>query len=147
MADHAVQSLIRTVEMLESLLSDGRAVLVVKGDGDYMASCSPGRHAVEDRRKARYSAAETLEGAIEGLTDHVRRKVCIRQECPVGGRPQPLWRFTPDKDAADGRSSACKSCESKRVKSITDRKKAAKRLKENLDALRKQVENDPPETP
>ena len=118
MADHFVAARLHIVEMLESLLSDGRTVMLSQVDGVYEADCSAGRHAVEVRRRGRNSSATSLEGAIEGLTDAPREKCCA-----ACGQTKRLWAFGPDKDAADGHTAACKACEAKRIGEITRRKK------------------------
>lgn len=113
--DHLTNSRLHIAAMLEQLLASGRVVLISKDDEhEYTASASPNRH----------SAASTLEGVIEELTDHPRRKVCLRPDCSSGGAPKPLWCFGADRDSADGHGGVCKNCEAKRIGGLSKRKKA-----------------------
>lgn len=109
------------VSMLEKLLGERKVILISKGeDGDYSGSAS-----------RRMSTATTLEGCIEELTDHPRRKVCLRKECVSAGKPKPLWCFGPDKDSKDRHAAVCKACEATRVGRIgKKRKKIADEPKE-----------------
>lgn len=108
-------------ETMIDLLTIGRCLTVSKDDeGEFTASISgPSKH----------SAASTLEGVLQELTPHPPRKKCLR--C---GSPKPLWTFGPDADGVDGRSSTCKSCESKRVGKHAKRKsKMASTAKDHLN--------------
>lgn len=106
--DHVVRARVHIAEMLESLLVAGRAVFI---------TCT---HACNGRSKflyegsatgpTKHSSATDLEGCVEGLTDHPRRKKCVH--C---GEERPLWNYTTDRGARDGHSSACHRCEAKRV--------------------------------
>ena len=114
MADHSIIADLHTCEMLQELLHAGHVLILHRAD-DGIYTGNAGR---------KHSAATTLEGMIEELTDRPRRKVCKRPDCAAEGQPRPLWTFGPDKDAADGRASVCKSCESRRVAGIGKRKKS-----------------------
>lgn len=114
---HTAQSRINITMILEDLLEAGRVVMLSPdGEKGFNSSATP----------RRMCWSKTLEGAVEGLTDHPRVKVCIRERdaCQARGRPQPLSDFPADSDSADGHASVCKECESKRVTRYQRAKKA-----------------------
>ena len=117
--DHAVAARLHIVEMLEEMLAARRVVLLSRiidenGRPEYAGSVSgPNKH----------SAAGTLEGCVEDLTEHPRMKICLRADCIFGGEPRALHKFGPDKDSADGHSAVCKKCEAKRIGGLSKKRK------------------------
>lgn len=118
MLDHHTISRAMLADMLDELLDEGFVVIISKdAEDEYLANAGNGT----DQRRF---AASTLEGVVEGLTDHPRAKTCVRKDCVSRGRPKPLSEFGPDRDAADGHSAVCKRCEAKRIGELTRKRKA-----------------------
>ncbi len=126
---HVAQSRINITLILEDLLERGRVVLLSPdGEKGFVSSCT------SDLPLGRRCWSKTLEGVVDGLTDHPRVKVCIRKDtCQARGRPQPLSDFPGDSDSADGHASVCKECESHRVTKYQNAKKAKKALQAGQD--------------
>lgn len=119
MPDHEVLGKVRIVEMLENLIVEEQAsVLLGHADGDYSVSTSGGR-----LPRPKHSVASSLEGAIEECTAHPRKKICLRPDCSSKGTPKSLWAFGPDKDAHDGRAAVCRECEARRINALGKKKK------------------------
>jgi len=115
MPDHKTNAKVHVAEMLADLLAAGRVVQLSQDeDGLFSGAASP-----RPGERARHSAATSLEGAVEGLTDRPRTRTCLR--C---GATKPLWVFGPDRDARDGHAASCKPCEAQRIGAIGRRKKA-----------------------
>lgn len=102
-------------EMLERILARDVVLISKDAEGEYLGNAG---------RKA--SAASSLLGCIEGMTDHPRTKICLRDDCKSRGRPQPLWAFSKDSDAKDRHQAVCKKCEAKRIGNLTKKRKKAK---------------------
>lgn len=111
--DHQMMADLYTVEMLQSILSTGRVILIHLADDGFYSGSAGTKHAV----------AETLESFVEELTDHPRKKICLKRECISAGQPMMLSRFAVDPDSLDGRATVCKSCESRRVLEFKRKKK------------------------
>jgi hypothetical protein len=90
---------------LDELLVAGKTVMLGRDeDGHY--------HGSADRK---HSSATSLEGMIEGLTDHPRMKTCSQGANCCGGNPtHPLWAFRIDANAADGHAKTCRACDARK---------------------------------
>jgi hypothetical protein len=104
--DHTLEADLHIAELLRELLLTGLPILLSRDAiaGEFFGDLGP----------VRRSAASTLEGVLEGLTDHPRMKVCSRDGCISRGRPKPLWAFGLRRDSSDGHASVCRACEAKR---------------------------------
>src|SRR5947209_5313669 len=131
MPDHEVLGRLHIVEMIESLVTDEGACLMIGRDPD---NGGGSRKATRDYsvsawngRMRKHGVASTLEGAIEACTPHPRMKICLREDCKSAGQPKSLWCFGPDRDSADGHAGVCRECEAKRIGALSRRKKRAMR--------------------
>ncbi len=114
--DPATQSKINIAELLDTMLTAGRTVILSRcPEGWYIGTSGSGR-------SIRHGNTLSLEGVVESISDHPRTKVCIREDCSSKGKPISIWCFGPDKDAADKRAAVCRPCESRRIRQIAVRK-------------------------
>jgi hypothetical protein len=118
--NHCVVARLHIVEMLEDFLAANRTVLISriideKGHPEYDASISGAARW--------FGTASTLEGCIERLTDHPRKKVCLRTDCFYKGEATHLDCFGADADSADGHAGVCHRCEAKRIGGLGKKRK------------------------